>query len=172
MAGYFDLERSFSFYGAFHYHNTNKLIHFICVPLIFTTSIELLSRLFPAIVVLGVALFYAFSFIVMNRLAGLSFIPLLALMYYLGGYILPSFPTVSLMVFFLSWIGQFIGHGIFEKRAPALFSNLPQSLHAAVFFVWLELVFFLGFHRRLRLRLESAVEKERKRRGFKNGYGA
>jgi len=35
------------------------------------------------------------------------------------------------------WISQFAGHGIFEGRAPALFSNLFQSVVAAPFFVWL-----------------------------------
>jgi len=27
----------------------------------------------------------------------------------------------------LGWVGQFIGHGIFEKRKPALFDNILQG---------------------------------------------
>jgi uncharacterized membrane protein YGL010W len=37
-----------------------------------------------------------------------------------------------------SWIFQFIGHGVFEKRAPALLDSLSQALTLAPFFVWLE----------------------------------
>ncbi|KAI7978814.1 putative endoplasmic reticulum membrane protein C16E8.02 [Camellia lanceoleosa] len=37
------------------------------------------------------------------------------------------------------WTGQFIGHGIFEKRAPALLDNLAQAFLMAPYFVFLEL---------------------------------
>lgn len=36
------------------------------------------------------------------------------------------------------WTGQFIGHGVFEKRAPALLDNLAQAFIMAPFFVLLE----------------------------------
>lgn len=42
-------------------------------------------------------------------------------------------------MFALSWITQFVGHGIFEKRAPALMSNLFFAF-IAPFFVTLEVL--------------------------------
>ncbi|KAL8939177.1 MAG: hypothetical protein Q9216_003501 [Gyalolechia sp. 2 TL-2023] len=59
-----------------------------------------------------------------------------------------------------SWIAQFIGHGVFEGRAPALMDNLVQAFFLAPFFVWMEILFRLGYRPGLRSRLDEAVEKE------------
>ena len=48
-----------------------------------------------------------------------------------------------LIVHLLSWIAQFVGHGFFEKRAPALFDNLLYTLYAP-YFVVLEVFFKLN----------------------------
>lgn len=58
------------------------------------------------------------------------------------------------------WLGQFIGHGAFEGRAPALLDNLVQALFLAPFFVWMETLFFLGYRPELKARLENAVSLE------------
>lgn len=58
------------------------------------------------------------------------------------------------------WIAQFIGHGAFEGRAPALLDNLVQALFLAPFFVWFEILFFLGYRPELKRRINQAVEKE------------
>jgi uncharacterized membrane protein YGL010W len=70
------------------------------------------------------------------------------------------------------WIAQFVGHGKFEGRAPALLDNLFQSLFLAPFFVWFEVLFTIGYRPELKGRLDKAVEEEiRKSRGAK-GKGA
>lgn len=44
------------------------------------------------------------------------------------------------------WTGQFIGHGVFEKRAPALLDNISQAFLMAPFFVLLEVLqMFFGY---------------------------
>lgn len=58
------------------------------------------------------------------------------------------------------WILQFIGHGAFEKRAPALMDNLVQALFLAPMFVWLEILFFLGYRPELQARVEKQVQTE------------
>jgi len=64
------------------------------------------------------------------------------------------------------WIAQFVGHGKFEGRAPALLDNLVQALFLAPFFVWFEALFALGYRPELKRRLDKAVEEEiRKFRG-------
>jgi uncharacterized membrane protein YGL010W len=61
------------------------------------------------------------------------------------------------------WIAQFIGHGKFEGRAPALFDNLVQALFLAPLFVWLEVLFMFGYRPDLQRRLEKGVQQEIKK---------
>jgi uncharacterized membrane protein YGL010W len=166
MSGYFNLEKSFGFYGAFHSNHANKLIHMICVPLIFISSIELLLRIAPVMVVRAILLFYAVSFIKMHPLSGLLYIPVLSTYYWIASEWLVNWPDFSISLFTISWIAQFVGHGLIEKRAPALLTNLPQSLHAAVFFVWLETLFSFGLLKELETRLLEAVKKAQQSRHF------
>lgn len=70
----------------------------------------------------------------------------------------------------LSWIFQFIGHGKFEGRAPALLDNLVQALFLAPFFVWLEVLFSFGYRPELHARIEKSVQAEIKK--FKQGKQA
>lgn len=67
---------------------------------------------------------------------------------------------ICLVVQVVSWIAQFIGHGAFEKRAPALLDNLIQAVFLAPMFVWLELLFKLGYRPELQARVEKAVQAE------------
>lgn len=62
-------------------------------------------------------------------------------------------------IFAVAWILQFVGHGKFEGRAPALLDNLMQALLLAPLFVWLELLFFFGYRKELQQRVEKQVEK-------------
>ncbi|KAF3651759.1 hypothetical protein FXO38_16442 [Capsicum annuum] len=48
--------------------------------------------------------------------------------------------TVVLAAQLFCWTGQFVGHEVFEKRAPALLDNLTQAFLMAPFFVLLETV--------------------------------
>lgn len=60
----------------------------------------------------------------------------------------------------VSWIAQFIGHGKFEGRAPALLDNLVQALFLAPFFVVFELMFSMGYRPELKARLDRDVQVE------------
>ena len=59
-----------------------------------------------------------------------------------------------------SWLAQFIGHGAYEGRAPALLDNLVQAVFLAPFFVWMEVLFFFGYRPELKDRLNKAVGQE------------
>lgn len=67
---------------------------------------------------------------------------------------------IGAVVFVVAWILQFVGHGKFEGRAPALLDNLMQALFLAPLFVWLELLFFFGYRRELQDRVEKQVKTE------------
>lgn len=62
-------------------------------------------------------------------------------------------------VFAVAWILQFVGHGKFEGRAPALLDNLTQALLLAPLFVWLEFLFALGYRKELQQRVGEQVAK-------------
>lgn len=66
----------------------------------------------------------------------------------------------ALGIHLTSWILQFIGHGVFERRAPALLDNLVQAFFLAPFFVWMEILFFFGYRPELQARVAKAVEKD------------
>lgn len=67
---------------------------------------------------------------------------------------------IALGVHVFSWVAQFIGHGVFEGRAPALLDNLVQALFLAPFFVWLEVLFMFGYRPELKARLDEAIQKD------------
>ena len=129
----------FAEYGDSHQHDTNELIHWICVPVIFCSVLGLIwslpvpARLAGAApwfnwtqpVALAVLLFYL-------RLS----VPLaVGLFFFIGAcYGLVEWHAAacsfavwksSLLLFGLAWTGQFIGHQIEGKK--------PSFLHDVVF---------------------------------------
>lgn len=83
----------------------------------------------------------------------------------------------SIAIFVVSWLLQFIGHGVYEGRAPALLDNILQALVLAPFFVFMEFLFkVFGYRPELQKRVKMGVEKELKKlqaekdaNGAKNG---
>ena len=55
---------------------------------------------------------------------------------------------------------QFIGHGVFEGRAPALLDSWDQAFITAPLFVILEVLFFLGYRRQFYRDCMQEVEVE------------
>lgn len=66
----------------------------------------------------------------------------------------------AIAVHIVCWLLQFVGHGKFEGRAPALLDNLFQAIFLAPLFVWLELLFMIGYRPELKKRVDKAVEIE------------
>jgi 2-hydroxy fatty acid dioxygenase len=67
---------------------------------------------------------------------------------------------VAIATHIICWLLQFLGHGAFEGRAPALLDNLVQAVFLAPLFVWLELLFKFGYRRELQSRVDKAVQIE------------
>lgn len=68
--------------------------------------------------------------------------------------------SIAIGVHVVSWILQFVGHGKYEGRKPALLDNLVQALFLAPLFVWYEVLFRLGFYKELKRDVEAAIEVE------------
>ena len=130
-------------YSASHLHPTNEVIHFICVPVIVFTLLGLVWAIHPlaAIAVTVAALCYYFTLsrpfaVGMSLMAAIMLAVLAALP---QQAVLP----LSLAVFVLAWIGQFIGHKI-EGKKPSFFEDLR--------FLLIGPLFVLGFlYRRYKL---------------------
>jgi len=175
-----NLERQLLFYGAYHHDPVNVWIHIICVPIILMSILLLLTNTptlplpswlsFPYLP-LNVGTFGAFLYsaiyILLEPIVGGIMAPLI-----IGGTAYANYLTLTYgksaniasgVVQAISWIFQFVGHGVFEGRAPALLDNLVQALVLAPFFVTFEVLFMLGYRPELKTRLDKAIEEELKR---------
>jgi uncharacterized membrane protein YGL010W len=134
----------FDKYAEHHQNPVNKLIHWFCIPAILFSLIGLLSNLklnlgselLPEyltgymhagtlLIIFGI---FFFSRLSTSITIGMTVVSLLILkgvnlMYYRDLNVL----LVSLFIFVIAWIGQFIGHNI-EGTKPSFFDDLKFLL--------------------------------------------
>ncbi len=123
-------------YGESHQNPTNKFLHWICVPLIVLSLIGLLwslpvpeafVRMSPlmnwGMLFLLASLVYYF---IMSITLAIGMVPIIAgtiaLVHWADGLATPLW-QISIAVFVLAWIGQFIGHMI-EGKKPSFFKDV------------------------------------------------
>ncbi|KAK1553080.1 hypothetical protein Q3G72_028481 [Acer saccharum] len=188
--GLFDLEKHFAFYGAYHRNPVNIVIHMLFVwPIFFTALLILyftpslfnLPRLEFSLIGSNIILVFNLGFL-LTVIYSLFYVCFdvkagsLAALLCLFCWVTSSFVAnwlgfhlawkVVLVTQLLCWTGQFIGHGVFEKRAPALLDNLVQAFLMAPFFVLLEALqtFFgyepyPGFHEIVQAKIEAEINE-------------
>lgn len=118
-------------YGESHTQPVNELIHFVAIPLIVFSLLGVMYWVHPnlALVVVAASLVYyaRLSIVFTATMALLS-----ALMLYglglLGSWLLP----LSIAIFVVSWIFQFIGHKI-EGKKPSFLEDLQYLLVGPLF---------------------------------------
>lgn len=128
----------FSEYAESHQNPTNKLIHWICVPVIMLSilglvyaipiSTELVGlQIRPVHLVIALALVFYFS-LSTALFTGMLVISTLMYLIILGLASL-NFPlwASSLMLFVAAWIGQFYGHRI-EGKKPSFLKDVQFLL--------------------------------------------
>jgi uncharacterized membrane protein YGL010W len=130
-------------YGESHQNETNKAIHWICVPLIFFSVVGLIASIPSefvqrflgegnpyanwAVVVMILVLIYYVSLSVPLSF-GLFLFALACL--YAARLISQSMAPlwlVSIIIFVVAWIGQFYGHKV-EGKKPSFFKDLQFLL--------------------------------------------
>ena len=119
-------------YAESHQNPINELIHFICVPVIMWTFLGLFWCIHPllAVAVSVLALIY-YSTLSLNLCAGMLLMTaiMLGILYLLPpDWVLP----MSVVVFVIAWIGQFIGHYL-EGKKPSFFDDLRFLLIGPLF---------------------------------------
>ncbi|GAB3456981.1 DUF962 domain-containing protein [Massilia terrae] len=119
-------------YAESHRNPTNELIHIICVPVIVFTLLGILWAIHPVLAVAAVAASLRYYDKLSRPFAlGMLAMSLLMLALLLA---MPRFTVlpVSLSLFVVAWIGQFIGHKI-EGKKPSFFDDLRFLLIGPLF---------------------------------------
>lgn len=128
-------------YGESHQNQTNKMVHWICVPLIMFSLVGLLwsiptpeifkSFSFPinfGTLFLLFALGY-YALLSIRLTIGMMFITTAIVVgnYYIEKANMAPLWIVSIVIFVAAWIGQFIGHNI-EGKKPSFLKDLQFLL--------------------------------------------
>jgi len=146
LAGKRPVDIYFDKYAESHQNPTNKLIHWVCVPLIVFSLLGLFWAIpFPylkflgkyngflnwASFLIGFSIYYYYklspvlSYLMLFILFGCSYgIIELDTWQKAGG---PAIWQVCLVIFIISWVGQFIGHKI-EGKKPSFLDDLKFLL--------------------------------------------
>ena len=156
------LEDQLAFYGAYHSVFGNKLVHFICVPILMITGIALGLIVFdPYGVYVQIIWFlmYPVTYIYIDFKTGLSWLPIASFTLCMANISKDVLSwKILIVIFVICYGGQILSHYVIEKRKPAMFDSLYQSLVLAPFFVWFELVIFpLGFCEDLEFRVNEKI---------------
>ena len=121
-------------YGLSHVHPTNEVIHMVAIPAIMLSLIGLMFALHPALALV----FFAASMVYYARLS----LPFTVCMLLVSSVMLAVVDAldargvlvpVSVLVFVVAWIFQFIGHRI-EGKKPSFFEDV-QYLWVGPLFV-------------------------------------
>ncbi|WWD17978.1 hypothetical protein CI109_102424 [Kwoniella shandongensis] len=165
-----DVEEELAFYSSYHSNKINQIIHFFCIPQILWSWLLIAAHIplpgtTPITIAKGLAIqpslalawmiVYEGYYLILDPVGGLTYLPVGLLSYLTATYLATSPPSwlpltnpaqpsaqpFAWSVFSFAWIAQFIGHGVFEHRSPALTENLVSALVLAPFFVHLEFLF-------------------------------
>jgi len=126
------LRAHFADYASFHGTTGNKACHYVGIPLIVLSVLALLARV-PLFTLGGFPVTLAEVALVLVTAYYLTLDVVLAAIMLVAqaGLLLlgrPLSPWVSVGLFVLGWIFQFIGHYVYEKRSPAFYRNLAHLL--------------------------------------------
>jgi uncharacterized membrane protein YGL010W len=119
-------------YSESHRNPTNELIHFVCVPVIVFTLLGILWSIHPVLAVAAcvATLVYYFK---LSRSFAFGMLLMSALMLAVLALMPPmTVLPLSIAIFVVAWIGQFIGHKI-EGKKPSFLDDLRFLLIGPLF---------------------------------------
>ncbi|WP_276366452.1 Mpo1-like protein [Chryseolinea sp. H1M3-3] len=131
-------------YGESHQNSTNKTIHWICVPLIFFSIVGLVASIpsnavqfvlgegnpyanWAAVVLILVLIYYVSLSIPLSIGMMLFGVLCLFTVNLISRLITAPLWVVSLIIFFVAWIGQFYGHKV-EGKKPSFLKDIQFLL--------------------------------------------
>jgi len=127
-------------YSVSHQNHTNKMIHWVCVPLIMLSALGMMwtiptpasfASVSPYLNWATLLIIFSLAYYLMLsvRLAAGMLLVSLAMCLVLSWLMRLPWPLfwTSLVIFAAAWVGQFIGHKI-EGRKPSFFKDLQFLL--------------------------------------------
>jgi len=126
------LRSHFADYARFHATSGNQACHSVGIPIIVFAILAMLAHVSVApvggfMLTAAELLLAAITIYYLTLDAVLALLMLLvAAAFVAAGRHVPLLPALSLFV--LGWILQFVGHYVYEKKAPAFFQNLTHLL--------------------------------------------
>lgn len=162
------LAEHMSVYAAYHRDPVNRAIHFVFVPAIVWSLMVALDQvvlvrldglpLTAAMAITGALLLWYLMVDLPLGIAGVAvFTMLLVSAIELNSAVARADALlIAGGVFVAGWLFQFLGHGIWEKRRPALADNLFQVLVAPLFLM-AETAFALGLRQGLQKEVQERM---------------
>ncbi|EIW82523.1 DUF962-domain-containing protein [Coniophora puteana RWD-64-598 SS2] len=180
IATLFDVRKQLTFYGSYHSNPVNIFIHIFGVPLLLWSAFAIATRIptpsfFPYVhhefneyfvfdlnAPAVAALLYQSYYFALEPVAALLYAPqmVFTLLTSTAFSYHPNGIRDAIAVQVVSWLAQFAGHGLAEKRAPALLDNILGAFVLAPFFVHLELLFQAGYRPEFHKQLTNDIGKE------------
>jgi uncharacterized membrane protein YGL010W len=129
------LQQWFDEYAVSHQNETNKAIHYICVPAIFFSIVGLLLSIPFGFNTLNLPIVTNWAFVALVFVIGFYLrlsvtmalkMAVFSIICLILNYYISQFATLwifSIAVFVLAWIGQFYGHKI-EGKKPSFLKDL------------------------------------------------
>ena len=133
------IDQLFAEYAESHQNQTNKFIHWICVPLIFFTIVGFISLIpaphfcapyFGCISIVALVLVSIFYFTLSWRISIIMLFFMLLMehfAYAINVHFKENSWIIYLSIFIITWIFQFIGHKI-EGKKPSFLKDLQFLL--------------------------------------------
>jgi len=130
-------------YSESHRNPTNELIHFVCVPVIVFSLLGILWAIHP-VLALAAVIGSMWYYLQLSKPFAVGMLAMSILMLAILAAMPPlTVLPLSIAIFVVAWIGQFIGHKI-EGKKPSFLEDLR--------FLLIGPLFVLGFlYRRLNL---------------------
>ncbi|MEW6370998.1 MAG: Mpo1-like protein [Pseudomonadota bacterium] len=119
-------------YSESHRNPTNELIHFVCVPVIVFSLLGILWAIHPVLALLAVLAAMRYYFQLSRPFAWGMLAMSAAMLAILAAMPPMTVLPLSIAVFVVAWIGQFIGHKI-EGKKPSFFDDLRFLLIGPLF---------------------------------------
>ena len=127
-----DIHTLLSLYSESHRNHTNELIHIVCVPLIVFSLLGIIWAVHPlaAVVVVAASLYYYFQ---LSKPFAIGMLAMATVMLALLALLPPATVlALSIAIFVLAWVGQFVGHQI-EGKKPSFLDDLRFLLIGPLF---------------------------------------
>jgi uncharacterized membrane protein YGL010W len=119
-------------YSDSHRNPVNELIHMVCVPLIVFSLLGLLWAVHPVLAAIAAASAMVYYFKLSVPFAKGMLIMALVMLGVLAALPPITVLPLSIAIFVLAWVGQFIGHQI-EGKKPSFFDDLRFLLIGPLF---------------------------------------